>query len=100
MQKPQILKVALDTPLDVCFDYLLTNTKGCEAIAVGSRVKVPFRAGKKIGVIIDTASSSTVSADKLKPIDGPLDGLRPDLGKCLRCSRGKLGNKFEARTES
>ncbi len=58
-----IIRVALDVPLDILFDYI---APGVTKQHIGARVQVPF--GKKlvIGVIVEVTSSSRVSEGKLK----------------------------------
>ncbi len=58
-----IIRVALDVPLDVLFDYILPNAKRKH---IGARVQVPFRRKLVIGVIIEVTSNSSVPANKLK----------------------------------
>ena len=58
-----IIRVVLDVPLDILFDYI---APGVTKQHIGARVQVPF--GKKlvIGVIVEVTSSSRVSEGKLK----------------------------------
>ncbi len=71
----QILKIALDVPLDRLFDYL----DGGLAVQVGQRVVVPFGRRKQVGIVVDIAGASDVPAAKLKailqafPDEAPLD---------------------------
>ncbi len=58
-----IIRVALDVPLDVLFDYISPNATKKH---IGSRVQVPFRRKLVIGVIIELAPNSLVPANKLK----------------------------------
>jgi len=64
MSKQNILKVALDVPLDSVFDYL----DGGNTVAVGQRVVVQFGRRMQVGVVVQFADHSDVPADKLKPI--------------------------------
>jgi len=64
MSKQNILKVALDVPLDSVFDYL----DGGNTVAVGQRVVVQFGRRMQVGVVVQLANHSDVPADKLKPI--------------------------------
>lgn len=60
---PCILKVALDTPLNVCFDYRWPEASRPE---VGQLVLVPFGRREVVGLIVALPEHSTVPADKLK----------------------------------
>ncbi len=61
---PQILRVALDVPLDRLFDYLA----GGQPAEVGQRVIVPFGPRKQVGVIVAVSDSSDFPVEKLKPV--------------------------------
>jgi len=63
LPKP-ILKIALDVPLDRCFDYLSAGQK----VHIGQRVLVPFGRRSQIGIVMAVADSSDVAIEKLKPI--------------------------------
>ena len=58
-----IIRVALDVPLDVLFDYISPSATKKH---IGARVQVPFRRKLVTGVIIEVASNSSVPANKLK----------------------------------
>jgi len=58
-----IIRVALDVPLDILFDYI---APGVTKQHIGARVQVPFRRKLVIGVIVEVTSSSRVSEGKLK----------------------------------
>ena len=76
---PQVLRVALDTPLRRLFDYLPPAPAGAVPLpAVGARVRVPFGRQRLVGLVLATADSSEVPAGKLKPILEVLDA-RPVL---------------------
>lgn len=60
-----ILKIALDVPLDSLFDYL----DGGFDVAIGQRVIVSFGRRRQIGLVVGRASESDVPADKLKAIE-------------------------------
>jgi len=66
----EVLRVALDVPLPTLFDYL--PGPGIEA-AVGDRVVVPFGTRRRIGVVIEQASASTLPRERLKPIEAVRD---------------------------
>jgi primosomal protein N' (replication factor Y) len=62
--QPQILRVALDVPLDRTFDYLNNGF----AVSFGSRVVVPFAGRQLVGVVLETLNESEVALDKLKTV--------------------------------
>ncbi len=71
---PQVLRVALDTPLRRLFDYLPpASTEAGEFPAIGARVRVPFGRQRLIGVVLSTGDDSEVPPGKLKPILEVLD---------------------------
>ena len=59
---PQILKIALDVPLDRLFDYSYAGKA-----QVGARAVVSFAGRNLVGVIIQIVDFSDVPPDKLKP---------------------------------
>lgn len=59
-----ILKIALDIPLDGVFDYLANGTE----VAVGQRVVVPFGPRRQVGIVVARVAESDVPVSKLKPI--------------------------------
>jgi primosomal protein N' (replication factor Y) len=65
-----ILQVAIDAPVMGAFDYLAPRGA---AVAPGQRVLVPFRAGKRVGVVLALAARSAVPAAKLRRALGVLD---------------------------
>ncbi|CAG9174022.1 Primosomal protein N' [Cupriavidus laharis] len=67
-----IVRVALDTPADDCFDYLA----GPE-VSPGDLVVVPFGRRSMVGVAVARAADSAVPAERLKPVSGRLDWLAP-----------------------
>jgi primosomal protein N' (replication factor Y) len=68
-----ILKVALDVPLDRLFDYL----DGGFSVQVGQRVVVPFGRRNVVGVVIEKSDSSEFSLEKLKTIIQVFDDEQP-----------------------
>ena len=76
---PQVLRVALDTPLRRLFDYLPPAEAGAGPLpAVGARVRVPFGRQRLIGLVLAAADTSEVPQERLKPILEVLDA-RPVL---------------------
>jgi primosomal protein N' (replication factor Y) len=62
-----ILRVALDTPLDVCFDYLWRPDDGAaHPPTAGQLVLVPFGRREAVGLIVSVHARSDVPLDKLK----------------------------------
>ena len=61
-----ILKVALDVPLDRLFDYL----DGGYHVDIGQRVVVPFGRRSVMGVVVGIADTSEFALEKLKAISG------------------------------
>ena len=84
-----ILKIALDVPLDRLFDYLSGDqyVQIGQRVQVGQRVLVPFGRRNQIGIVMDTASTSDVAIEKLKPImqafvdEAPIDAEMLSLVK-------------------
>lgn len=61
----QVLRVAINTPLNQLFDYL--PPEGCESPQPGQRIRVPFGKREQIGVIVELDVKSEVPAEKLRP---------------------------------
>jgi primosomal protein N' (replication factor Y) len=77
-----ILKVALDTPLDVCFDYLWrpegnANLPAAPTPCAGQLVLVPFGRREVVGLVISVHASSDVPLDKLKQVIALRSQLAP-----------------------
>ncbi|MBC7414871.1 MAG: primosomal protein N' [Herminiimonas sp.] len=64
--KQCILRVAIDAPLDVCFDYRWLLEDGATVPLVGQLALVPFGRRDVVGVIVAMAEDSEVAPDKLK----------------------------------
>ncbi|TLY64080.1 MAG: primosomal protein N', partial [Gammaproteobacteria bacterium] len=76
---PQVLRVALDTPLRRLFDYLPPAEAGTGPLpAIGARVRVSFGRQRLIGLVLAAADTSEVPQERLKPILEVLDA-RPVL---------------------
>lgn len=67
-----IVRVALDTPADDCFDYLATPD-----VALGDVVVVPFGRRSLVGVAVARADSSDVPAERLRPVAQALGWMPP-----------------------
>ncbi|GAB1621491.1 primosomal protein N' [Agarivorans albus] len=66
-----IVRVALAIPLRRLFDYSVPANTPMPAI--GTRVKVPFGKGEKVGLVIEHPSDSDIAEGKLKPFNESLD---------------------------
>jgi len=63
-----ILRVALPVPLPTLFDY-----RSDVAVPAGSRVRVPFGRGERVGIVVGQAADAAVDAGRLKAIGEILD---------------------------
>ncbi|MFC6518449.1 primosomal protein N' [Undibacterium arcticum] len=62
-------QIALDTPLDICFDYLWCGDDKLSALpACGQLVLVPFGRREVVGLIVEVKHSSEVADHKLKQV--------------------------------
>lgn len=64
----RILKIALDTPLDFCFDYRWVGAAGSSLPLPGQLALVPFGRREVAGVIIAVTETTDVPPDKLKDV--------------------------------
>ncbi len=82
-----IVRVALDVPLPILFDYRL---KAGDAATPGMRVIVPFGRKLTTGVVMECADSTELSSERIKSVSRVLDEIPPlahDLLSLLRfCS--------------
>ncbi len=84
-----ILRVALPTPLRRLFDYR-SSAKGSAGagtpcpgeIGPGMRVRVPFGRRHMVGVVMETATQTELSEEKLKTVLEPLDS-RPIFDRAM-----------------
>ncbi|HEX5305877.1 MAG TPA: primosomal protein N' [Dyella sp.] len=67
---PTVVRVALPVPLPTLFDYLPPARGEPQA---GSRVRVPFGRGSKVGIVVDPSAASMVAESRLKPVAEVLD---------------------------
>ena len=74
-----ILKVAIDAPLRRSFDYLAPVDVPSSCLQVGTRVRVPFGRGVRVGVLVAVARHSELPTERLKPVLAILDDT-PLLG--------------------
>ncbi|WP_420474367.1 primosomal protein N' [Noviherbaspirillum sp. ST9] len=63
---PLYLKIALDTPLDTCFDYRWSG--GPDVPVPGQLALVPFGRREVVGLVVGVSDSTEVPADKLKDV--------------------------------
>jgi len=82
---PDIVQIALDTPLPRLFDYVWPD--GLPAAPVGTLVEVPFGRGRAVGVLAAHAADSAVEADKLKTLLRVLDDRPPVAVEILRLAQ-------------
>ncbi|MBL79646.1 MAG: primosomal protein N' [Nitrosomonadaceae bacterium] len=61
----QIIRVALDVPVNTIFDYVVPNAITPQ---VGVRVQVPFGRKMVIGIILEVVTHSSFSKEKLKTV--------------------------------
>ena len=62
-----ILRIALDTPLDFCFDYSWQIDAAQPLPLIGQLVLVPFGRREVVGIVTGLPATTEVAADKLKP---------------------------------
>jgi primosomal protein N' (replication factor Y) len=66
-----VWRIAVPAPLEKLFDYL--PAVGAGNASAGCRVRVPFGRGSRIGVIVDTAATSTFDPNRLRRVSEVLD---------------------------
>jgi len=71
----RIARIAVDTPVDKLFDYLAGDASDAD---IGRRVRVPFGPRQRLGVLLELAAHSKLSACHLKSI-GAIDRQTPPL---------------------
>jgi primosomal protein N' (replication factor Y) len=64
----RILKIALDAPLDFCFDYGWTQTSDAPIPVPGQLAVVPFGRRVVVGLIVAVEHQTDVAPDKLKDV--------------------------------
>ncbi|MGE5097066.1 MAG: primosomal protein N' [Betaproteobacteria bacterium] len=69
-----LARVALDVPLDECFDFLVPEELDA---AVGALVVVPFGRTRKVGVVVARPGETDVPHARLRPIDRVVDDVPP-----------------------
>jgi primosomal protein N' (replication factor Y) (superfamily II helicase) len=81
-----ILQVALDTPLNGCFDYRWPCQPGAEP-AVGQLALLPFGRREMVGLIVGVGHQTDVPPDKLKDALAIRSQLAPLSGQWLALAR-------------
>ena len=83
-----LLRVALDVPLALLFDYALPEALQA---TLGDRVVVPFGTRQRLGIVAGAASESEIPAHKLRPIASVRDDaprLSPEWLELMRFLAG------------
>lgn len=73
-----VFRVAVPSPLSRLFDYLPPVDVESHTLTPGTRVSIPFGKNQRVGVLIETATSSSIATSRLKPISKILE-LKPSL---------------------
>lgn len=84
MSLPQIARVALDVPLRRFFDYRVADGESLSPTDIGYRVRVPFGAQQKIGILVELTTVSELSPEQLRPLAAVLRDLPPLPGDWFR----------------
>jgi primosomal protein N' (replication factor Y) len=79
---PGVLRVAIDAPLRQPFDYLPPPGLTPAAVPLGARVRVPVGHREVVGIVVEHADQSQISASALKPVQQVLD-ITPVLDRAL-----------------
>ncbi|OWW18649.1 primosomal protein N' [Noviherbaspirillum denitrificans] len=77
------LKIALDTPLDTCFDYRWNGAPGDAVPEPGQLALVPFGRREVVGLVVGVSDSTEVPADKLKDVLAVRTQLAPLIPEWL-----------------
>lgn len=86
--KRLFLKLALDTPLDSCFDYgWTTGGDADETPQPGQLALVPFGRRETVGLIVGVGESTDVPADKLKEAIAVRSQLSPMSAQWMELCR-------------
>src|SRR6185436_20982444 len=83
--RPKLVRVAVPVPLADAFDYVVGGDDPLPPL--GSRVRVPFGRGERIGLVVEHPATTDVAAARLKTIGAVLDeapALGPELMASLR----------------
>lgn len=74
-----VLRVAVPCPLDRLLDYLPPPSVTAADLQVGQRIEVTFGTGRKIGVLVEKATTTSIPPERLKQALAVLDA-EPLLG--------------------
>lgn len=72
LARPRYASFALSIPLYRVFDYSIDSSYSIEP---GTRYRLPFGNGHKIGVLLSTSTTTTLNAKKIKPALEALDKI-------------------------
>ena len=71
---PRLLRIAVPSPLRRAFDYLPAEDPRAPALPLpGTRVRVPFGRGSRVGVVLEQVDHTDVPRQRLKPITSAID---------------------------
>jgi primosomal protein N' (replication factor Y) len=70
----KLARIALDVPLDECFDFLVPEAL---EVPVGALVVVPFGRTRKVGVVIGLPLESGVESKRLRALERVVDDIPP-----------------------
>jgi primosomal protein N' (replication factor Y) len=82
--KMHIVRVALDVPLSILFDYLFSVDLQIE---IGQRVLVPFGRKLVVGIALELAESSNWAPERIKPVVKVFDDVPPLSAELLTLLR-------------
>lgn len=68
-----IVRVAVPSPLRRCFDYRVSESANASPPVPGVRVRVPFRNGTRVGLVMECAADSALERTRLKTVIEVLD---------------------------
>ncbi len=77
-----ILRIAIDTPLRRLFDYLPPADLKADPLLPGTRLWVPFGRRRIVGVLVASATTSDIPANKLRRVFDVIDA-EPVFDACL-----------------
>ncbi len=67
------MRVAVPSPLRRLFDYLPLDAQGASLPPPGSRVRVPFGRGERVGMVIAHSDHTDVAPQRLKRVSALID---------------------------
>jgi primosomal protein N' (replication factor Y) len=87
VRQPTVLRVAIDLPRRLLFEYLPPEGVEAAQVPLGVRVRVPIGTQELIGVVVDYADEPSVQRATLRPVHALIDStplLDPALLQLLR----------------